>query len=499
MTKRPNLLYLHSDQHSAAVAGAYGDALVQTPHLDQLAKSGVILDACYCPSPICVPSRMSALTGRFPHENRVWTNSHILDSAIPTLAHAMGAGGYRPALVGRMHAVGPDQLHGYAERLVGDHGPNQPGGRGADHGELSGTAGPSRVSLTKSGPGQSAYQVHDEDVTAAAVNWLDRYGVRRRAGQESEPFSLSVGFMLPHQPFVARQQDYALYEGRMSMPRTPEPLSADLHPHIRAWRESCGIAAVPDEEILRARTAYWALVTCMDRLIGQILQALRANGLEDNTLIVYTSDHGEQVGEHGLWWKQTFYEDSVRVPAILSWPGHLPTGTRCERVCSGLDLNATMLDALDCPPLPLSRGRSLLPLLQRPQTTAWEDIAYSEFCLDSAGSGGPATAEGVVQRMVRRGDWKLNFYDGQPCQLFNLAQDPLEIDDRAGDAACGSILDELIDLVRTGWDPSVIRQEMARRRADLPILSDWARHVRPPDTCRWDLSPEMDYLDTERE
>jgi len=148
----------------------------------------------------------------------------MLDSAIPTLAHAMGAGGYSPTLIGRMHAVGPDQLHGYVERLVGDHGPNQLGGRGADHGDLSGTAGPARVSLTKSGAGQSAYQVHDEDVTVATVDWLNRHGVQRRAGQTDEPFSLSVGFMLPHQPFVARAEDYARYAGRISMPRTPEPL-----------------------------------------------------------------------------------------------------------------------------------------------------------------------------------------------------------------------------------------------------------------------------------
>ena len=145
MSERANLLYLHSDQHSPFVAGCYGDGLVHTPNLDRLAARGVVLDTCYCPSPLCVPSRMSALTGRHPFENEVWTNSHVLDSAIPTLAHSMGAGGYRPVLIGRMHALGPDQLHGYAERLVGDHGPNHLGGRGVDHGELTGTAGPARV------------------------------------------------------------------------------------------------------------------------------------------------------------------------------------------------------------------------------------------------------------------------------------------------------------------------------------------------------------------
>jgi choline-sulfatase len=494
VSDRPNLLYIHSDQHSPFVAGCYGDDLVQTPHLDRLAREGVTLDGCYCPSPICVPSRMSALTGRYPHENRVWTNSHILDSGIPTLAHAMGAGGYLPALVGRMHALGPDQLHGYAERLVGDHGANNPGGRGADHGMLSGTAGPARVSLTRSGPGQSAYQVHDEDVTAAAVHWLDRYGVRQRAGQEHDPFSLSVGFMLPHQPFVARREDYELYEGRVPMPRTPEPFGEHLHPHIRAWREACGIAEVPDDEILRARAAYWALVTRMDVMIGQILEALERNGLAENTLVVYTSDHGEQVGEHGLWWKQTFYEDSARVPAILRWPGRLPENTRSPRVCSALDLNATMLDALDCPPLAHSRGRSLLSVLDDP-AAPWEDVAFSEFCLDQAGAGGPFAEAGVVQRMVRRGDWKLNYYDGQPSQLFHLADDPRETNDRIADPACADTVRELTELVLDGWDPAWVRDEMARRRADLPVLTGWARHVQPADTCRWDLRPEMDYLD----
>ncbi|MBV7332250.1 sulfatase-like hydrolase/transferase [Chloroflexi bacterium TSY] len=116
--QRPNLLYIHTDQHNPFVTGCYGDPLVQTPNLDRLAANGAVFDAVYCPSPICVPSRMSMLTARHPHQNEVWTNNHILSSGIPTFAHSMGAAGYRPTLVGRMHSLGPDQLHGYAERLV---------------------------------------------------------------------------------------------------------------------------------------------------------------------------------------------------------------------------------------------------------------------------------------------------------------------------------------------------------------------------------------------
>lgn len=480
----PNLLYLHSDQHSAAVLGCYGDPLVETPNLDALAAQGVVLDSCYCPSPICVPSRASMLSGRFPYENRVWTNDHQLDPSIPTFAHAMGAAGYRPALIGRMHALGPDQLHGYAERLVGDHGPNRPGGRGVDHGQLQGTAGPARVSLELSGPGQSAYQVHDEDVAASAVHWLDQLGVRKRAGVMDKPFSLSVGFMLPHQPFVARAADYRKYEGKVGLPRLRQPYDDTLHPHFRRWRQQCGIVEVSEAEILRARTAYWALCDRLDKLLGQILNALRDNDLDQDTLIVYMSDHGEQVGERDLWWKQTMYEESARVPAILSWPGKLPEGERCPRVASSLDLNATMIDALGGPPLPLSRGRSLLPLLTG-QSTDWEDVAFSEYC----------TNDGCFHRMVREGDWKLTYYHGQPVQLFNLAEDPDEMHDRAGDPKCEEVRERLRTKVLDGWDPEWVKREIEDRQRELPILRDWARTVQPADTCRWSLLPKMDYLD----
>ena len=180
-TERPNLLYIHSDQHNPAVIGCYGDPLVQTPNLDSLAAQGVLFTNVYCPSPVCVPSRMSMLADGIHLRSRSWTNNHILDSGVPTLAHAMGAAGYYPVLIGRMHGLGPDQLHGYAERLVGDHGGNYPG---------SGEAPKNlRASLQKSGSGQSSYQVHDEDVTAATVNYLNRLGVQKRAGLPTEPFS----------------------------------------------------------------------------------------------------------------------------------------------------------------------------------------------------------------------------------------------------------------------------------------------------------------------
>ncbi len=486
---RPNLLYIHSDEHNAAVTGCYGDPLVKTPHLDTLAQRGVVLENVYCPSPLCVPSRMSMLTGRFPYENEVWANEHILDSSIPTFAHAMGAGGYRPILIGRLHSRGPDQLLGYAERLVGDHSPNHPGALPPDHGALTGTQGSDRRGIDISGVGQSAYQVHDEFVTAATVDLLNQLGVRKRAtGMTAEPFCITAGFMLPHAPFVARRKDYEVYKDMMTMPRVTQPPVESQHPYVRWYREKCGLLDVSPELVLRCRAAYWGLVTAMDSMIGEILRALQRNDLEENTLVIYMSDHGDMVGEQGLWWKRTPYEGAVKVPAIVSWPGVLPEGARCDRVISSLDLNATMLDALEVPPLPHSHGRSILELLRSPGAE-WDDVAFSEHCSLEC-----HTEEGCYLRTIRRGDWKLNYYHGMESELFNLREDPDELDDRVGDPACRDVREKLTQEVLQGWNPEAIAQKMAAKNEELEILKAWACHTKPEEQYRWNLLPEMDHL-----
>jgi len=487
--ERPNLLYILSDQHNPSVTGCYGDPLVQTPNLDALAASGMVFDNAYCTAPLCAPSRMSMLAGQHPHQIGVWTNQHILDSAIPTFAHALGAVGYHPTLIGRMHSVGSDQLHGYAERLVGDLGSHYAGVGGRfDRGALTSTVHPKRASLELSGSGQSGYQVYDEYVTAETINYLNRLGLQKKYGHATDPFCLSVGLLLPHPPYVALREDYDLYRGRMTMPKCPGSFSEDLHPFMRWWWQQAGIAEAEatDEEIIRARTAYWALVTRMDKMIGRIISALHANDLADNTMIVYMSDHGDQLGEHGFWWKHTFYEGSVRIPAMISWPGVVTAGQRCSHVVSSLDVMATMLDALEAPTLPHSNGRSLLDLIRSPdKDVAWTDEAFSESCTD----------DGWYARMIRKDKWKLNYYHGYEPQLFDLETDPTESRDLARDAASGSILRELEDRVLLGWDPERIAHTMATKREDAQVTTAWAQSVKPQDYIRWDLKPDQYYLD----
>lgn len=489
MTRRPNLLFIMSDQHAQQVAGCYGDPIVATPSIDRLARRGVVFDNAYTTSPICVPARMSALTARHAFRQDCWTNTDTLASDVPTMAHALGAAGYRPALIGRLHALGPDQLHGYVRREIGDHSPNWIGIPRHDMGVLTNTNEPERVSIAKSGPGRSAYELKDADTAAAAVAAIEDLG-RRRGTDAERPFALTVGLMLPHAPFVAAPADYARYAGRVGPARLRAP--GHEHPWIRWWRENRQIVDVPEAEEVRARTAYYALVDRMDRMIGAILDALDAAGLARDTFVVYTSDHGEQIGARGLWWKHTFLDESIKVPMVLAWPGRLPEGERRAQVVNLMDLTAGMLDALGAAALPNADGRSLLGVA-RAADAPWIDETFAEYCTDATPSwtGGMA----VRQRMIRAGRWKLVYYHGYRPQLFDLTEDPDEVRDLAEDARHAGVRDALLQRVLADWDPAAIDARMRRRVADKQLLGAWAQETKPESAYLWKMTPEQNRLD----
>ena len=490
MADAPNLLFIFSDQHAQGIAGCYGDALVDTPSLDRLAARGVVFDNAYTPSPLCTPARMAMLAAQHPHRVGCWTNSDLLASDVPTHAHALGAAGCRTLLVGRLHAIGPDQLHGYSERHVGDHSTNWAGGRGHGLGVLARTNDPFRVSVERSGPGQSSYEVKDRDVVAATLRVLDDLAAERGSGHGS-PFALTVGLMLPHQPYVCAPADFERYRGRIGPPRLAAPAAQQEHPYLRRWRAHTQSVDLPPDWVLRARAAYYGLVTSMDRMIGQVLDRLEALGLAQNTLVVYSSDHGDQLGERGLWWKQTFYEQSAKVPLILSWPGDLPRGERRAQVVNLIDVAATLLDAQGAPALPNAQGRSLLGVA-RDAAAPWEDETFSEYCTD--GMSPWTLPDPVQQRMIRSGPWKLVHYQGAPPQLFNLDDDPDELRDLAADPGCASVRERLAAKVLHGWDPDRIAARMARRIADKRLLQRWAQRVEPPESHRWTVKVEDNWL-----
>ncbi len=491
MASAPNLLFIFSDQHSARVAGCYGDGLAETPALDRLAAEGVTFDAGYCPSPLCTPSRMSAMTARHPHRTGVWGNQDVLHSGLPTFAHSLGAAGLDPVLIGRLHSLGPDQLLGYCDREVGDHHPNWTGMPRIDMGPLEGTASPDRRSLRRSGPGQSAYELKDEDVTEAALARLERIGAEIAAGRR-ERFAMTVGLMLPHAPFVARAEDYARFAGRVGPAHPRKPPAGEDHPWIAAWRERTESADVSQAEELRARAAYYGLVAAMDRMIGRILDRLDALGLAKNTLVVYASDHGEQLGAHGLWWKHTFYEASVRVPMILRWPGRLPEGERRGQLVNLTDLTATMLDAMGAPALPDACGVSFLEVA-RDGRAPWIERTFSEYCQASRMDWAPPGT--TVNRMIREGRYKLNYYHGHPPQLFDLAEDPEEERDLAASPRHAALRDSLLTEVLRGWDPDAIAHRLEASLPAKELMAKWADATRPASTYFWPMRAELNRLD----
>ena len=483
--EQPNVLLIMSDQHHPRRMGCAGDPLIRTPAMDRLAAGGVRCSSAYCNFPLCGPSRMSFMTSQYASGIDCLFNSSQLASGIPTFAHGFAAAGYETVLAGRMHFVGPDQRHGFEKRIIGDVSPTAYGYAGYKTepvlGELLPSANNNAVGLETSGPGLTGYQAFDEAVCDRTVQWLQ---ARDAAASENRPFLLVAGFMTPHAPFVAPPEDFAWYHERMTSSDLPEPHLDRLHPIHRELRRRFDLDRldpIPFEMQLRTRAAYYALCTFTDRLVGRILGALEQTDLASNTLTVYTSDHGEHLGEHGLWWKCSFYEASAGVPMILSWPGHLPAGGVVPGNVSLLDLGPTLLDLAGAPALPGADGRSFRCLLEGDEQ-AWPDQVIAE-------SGNFWNDRKIAQRMIRHGPWKLNVHHGMKPQLFQIEEDAGELHDRVDDPVCRDVVCNLEKRLREGWDPDDVERRMALRMQELPLLAEWARRTPLPE-------PDPPWFDT---
>jgi len=471
MADRPNVLLIMSDQHNARVMGCAGDEIVRTPNLDALAERGIRFTSAYCQAPLCVPSRMSFLSGQQPSDDRVWTNGCILPSEVTTFAHALGAAGYETSLIGRMHFVGPDQWHGFGERLVGSLTRTYLGGRlHALTPELCAGTGQNRHVVEIAGPGRTGYQVYDETVARTTAEWL---GEKARRG--GKPFCAVAGFVMPHCPFVCPKEDWDYYYERVTLPRVPEGYFERLHPALKGWRAARGIEDLTEEEIRRGRAGYYGIVTHFDRQVGVIMDALERSGLAEDTIVIYVSDHGETAGEHGMWWKSNFFEGSANVPFIVSWPERFGVGRRVERVVGLIDIAPTLTELAGAEPMPAASGHSFVPLLEANEEQ-WPDETFSEL--------GP-TAGAPAGRMVRRGRWKLVHYDGFAPQLYDLESDPGEFNDLGGEAAHAEVRDELHRRVLDGWSGEFIGRELARSRRHHAMLGEWFRQVQPANDMTW--------------
>jgi len=452
----PNVLILMSDEHSPHATGYEGNAVVRTPALDRLAARGVWFRNAYCQSPLCVPSRMAHLASRHLHRINVWSNGDALDSAVPTIPAYFREHGYFCVSTGKMHFVGPDQMHGFELRPYGDHThPIRDSGRGPDPYD------PKRV--RGAGPrDECAHCRRDERVTEIGLDLLrgwhaGQYG----SGRERRPLLLWISWLRPHFPFWPPVRHWQMYDpATVDLP--PRDDLADKPVRLARWRRHWGLENLTEEELRRARAAYYALVSFVDEQVAAVLDTLQQLGLEEDTLVIYCTDHGEMAGEHGMWYKSVFFEAAARTPLIFSWPGRLPQGRMVSQTVELNDMFPTIAAACGLPLPQDVDGANLWPLLIG-ERDDWRDEALSEFA--TQGSPSPAV-------MLRTGRWKYVHYGWPDApapedeELYDLAADPHELRNLARDPATGDFRRELRARIRQRWHlPEPWRQALAERLA----------------------------------
>ena len=484
MSRRPNLLFIMADQLAPQVLPAYGRSQVQTPHLDRLAEEGVVFENAYCNFPLCAPARFSMLSGRLPSRIGAFDNAVEFPASVPTFHHYLRHAGYRTCLAGKMHFVGPDQLHGYEERVTTDVYPADflwtPDWRIDDETWLEWYHDMSRV--LEAGPHRRSVNVaYDDEAEFEAIRWLHEYA----DGGDDRPFALTVSFISPHDPYLAPPYWWERYRDvEIDPPRVADiPLEErDAHSRRHWFLTGRHRAEVGESGVLHMRRAYYALTSYIDAKVGRLLETLRAIGTADDTLVVFTSDHGDSLGERGLFFKMSFFEWSVRVPLIV----HAPFAFAPRRVranVSHLDLFPTLLEAAGDGALPELAppidGRSLAPLASGGGRD-WPDLVCAEY-----------TAEGVRAPllMVRKGPHKLISSPGDPPMLFDLDNDPDEIENLAGHPACAAVRAQLEAVVAETWDVdalgAAVRESQSVRRLVSAALDTGTR-------TSWDFQPIRD-------
>lgn len=454
--KRPNIVLIQADQLSARYLSFYGHPKVRTPNLDRLAERSVVFDRAYCNYPLCSPSRASMLTGCLPYSIAQWDNGAEFFSEIPTIAHHLVSEGYSTTLSGKMHFVGADQFHGFEERLVTDIYPSDFAWT-TDWDHVFRPGGGIRIrNVVEAGVCIRSLQIdYDEEVEFHARRKL--YDLARDPARR--PFFLTVSFSHPHPPFVIPERYWTLYaDADIDLPRVGAIAPEALDPFSRARWETMGhqFYDLDDERVRNARHAYFGMISFVDEKIGTVLDALEETGLADDSIIVFTSDHGEMLGERGMWLKDTFFEDSVRVPLLVAAPG---IGARRVGACVSLvDLAPTLLDMIGAqasPDVPFD-GASFAALLAA-DDARWKDEVIADFA-----GGGHCRAS----RMLRAGRFKYMWHDGLPPLLFDLVDDPDELADLAGNPGYADVEQRLRQRLAQTWDPGEVtkRARISQKR-----------------------------------
>jgi choline-sulfatase len=451
-----NLLFIMSDEHSRRVLGCYHHPMVMTPNLDVLAARGIRFTDAYCNSPICVPSRASFHTGRYPHQIRFWDNATPYDGSVPSWGHRLKQAGYLVTSIGKLHFRSTEDDNGFTEEVMPLH---VVGGEGDALGLIRRPL-PVRKATLKlakdAGCGDSDYQRYDDKITAAAEQWL----VERSKNRADKPWVLFVSFVCPHFPLIAREQWYALYaEEAVPLPALYGAAERPDHPYVVALRECQVFDKGFDEQKLRkAIAAYFGLVSFVDHNVGRLLGVLERTDLGDETRVIYTSDHGDNLGTRGLWGKSTMYEESAGVPMMMAGP-EVPQGIVCREPVSLIDCFPTILQCVGAQRAAADADLPGASLFDIVRGTAPRRTVMSEYHASGSATGA---------FMVRKGQFKFVYYVGMPPQLFDLDADPQEKRDLARDEGYGGVVKDCEAALRQVVDPEA---------ADRQAFADQAQRL----------------------
>lgn len=469
---RPNILILMVDQLNGTFFPDGPADWLHTPNLKKLAARSVRFRNCYTASPLCAPGRASFMSGELPSVTGVYDNAAEFPSDLPTYAHHLRRAGYHTCLSGKMHFVGPDQMHGFEERLTTDIYP-------ADFGWTPDYRKPGeRIdwwyhnmgSVTGSGVAEISNQMeYDDEVAYHATRKV--YDLGRR--KDDRPWCLTVSFTHPHDPYVARRKYWDLYEDcEHLLPEVGDLGYENQDKHSKRifdandWRSF----DITEEDIRRSRQAYFANISYLDDKIGEILEALEGTRQDQDTIILFVSDHGDMLGERGLWFKMSFFEGSSRVPMMISAPGLEPG--LCEMPVSNIDVCPTVCDLAGVSMdevMPWTAGETLVPVAKG----APRGPVAIEYAAEA--SYAPLVA-------LREGDWKYTRCSLDPEQLFDLANDPHELTNLAEDPAHAETLARFRAMADARWDlerfDAEVRKSQAKRWVVYESLRNGAYYPR---------------------
>jgi len=406
-TQRPNLLFIIADQHRGDFMHCAGHPLVQTPSLDRLASQGVRFERAYTSWPICVPARMSIITGRYPHSHGALSQTPVLLQ--PTIGDQFKALGYQTAALGKMHFMDTDQRHGFDYRI--------------EHEEFEKETGIKRKGHTDRSVDGKEYgiapwteeQTYEHYIADKSIVWLEQ--------NKEKPFIMWCSFSAPHPPYLAPADLFKIYEGKITLPPQPATLNSTVNTGEIFDTKS-------DDDVRTIMTSYLAMITLTDMNLGRVLDALDRLGLSKNTIVCYTADHGDMQWEFRRFGKGVMFEGATRIPLILRAPSRVPAGVVRKEVVEHVDLYPTFCELLGAPVPPTVQGRSLLPLLED-KAPDWPNTAFIEQ---------------NRQVTVVNGRYKCSFAQDKPRELYDLQTDPREWNNLIGKEDSDTIVADMKKL-----------------------------------------------------